>query len=537
MLSTRKFEQSFQDAFNKAEVQPSEKVWTNIELDLIKAEGEKMKRRVLFYQLLAAASISFAVLFGGIGLYIINKDEAAHIAQVKPTQSEKSIQETDGDTNAVNRIATQDKSNVNNQDAGTDEVGSQAANAGDPSAEPANKMSPTISHEAPGQRLADGTTASERSAGNVEATVSEKASASTSNLEATNENSVTRYEPHDPSAMPANPQDAASGAKGSDKNGTHLPTLNSEEQPGQIANVQERKSRLPSLYDPKSPELVFKADEMAEPDPVALMFARLNDLEKELAREESTRKQVRSKEKLWTSVGFAAGAFSSIGASNTPPASAAPANMMNYSASNSVVQNQTKASGISYTMGISVGTQVANRWVVQGGFNYLTQMSDYTSTQAIQESGNFKAASVNQLRSDAPMDAPEKFIPTAPYTVNNSNEYISIPLQAGYLVVKRKLVWQLNAGVSTDLFIQNTIDPEGNIDKTTSSPGDASPFRSVNFSGLVGSELSYRFAERYRIGINPGLRYPFSSIYKDNLGLDSTPLTFDVGLRFRYIFR
>jgi hypothetical protein len=97
--------------------------------------------------------------------------------------------------------------------------------------------------------------------------------------------------------------------------------------------------------------------------------------------------------------------------------------------------------------------------------------------------------------------------------------------------------WQLNAGVSTDLFIQNTIDPKGNIEKTTSGAGDESPFRTVNFSGLIGSEVSYRFGDHYRLGINPGLRYPLNSIYKDNLGLESTPLTFDIGLRFRYIFK
>jgi hypothetical protein len=192
---------------------------------------------------------------------------------------------------------------------------------------------------------------------------------------------------------------------------------------------------------------------------------------------------------------------------------------------------------MTYTLGISMGTQVADRWVIQGGFNYLTEMSDYTSTQAIQQSNTFKAASLNELRSESTLDANQKFVPTAPYTVNNNNEYISVPLQAGYLLIKRKFVWQLNAGLSTDLFLQNTIDPEGNLEKSTSGAGSDSPYRSVNFSGLVGSEVSYRFGDHYRLGLNPGIRYPLNSIYKDNLGVQSTPLTFDVGLRFRYIFR
>jgi hypothetical protein len=88
------------------------------------------------------------------------------------------------------------------------------------------------------------------------------------------------------------------------------------------------------------------------------------------------------------------------------------------------------------------------------------------------------------------------------------------------------------------MFIQNTIDPEGEtLGKTTEGRGADSPYRSLNFSGLVGTEVSYRFADRYRLSLNPGVRYPFNSIYKDEVGVESTPLTFDVGLRFRYIFK
>jgi hypothetical protein len=95
----------------------------------------------------------------------------------------------------------------------------------------------------------------------------------------------------------------------------------------------------------------------------------------------------------------------------------------------------------------------------------------------------------------------------------------------------------LNAGVATDFFIQNTIDPEGSsLDKTQVSRGSESPYRSTNFSGLVSTEFSYRFASRYRVSLNPGIRYPLNSIYKSESGISATPFIFDVGLRFRYIF-
>jgi hypothetical protein len=212
------------------------------------------------------------------------------------------------------------------------------------------------------------------------------------------------------------------------------------------------------------------------------------------------------------------------------------------SSSNSVASEQAKASGVAYSVGVSMGTQISKRWVLQGGVNYLTQMSDYTATQAVgsYDLQSFKAASLNELDKLSAADARQdsKIVPTAPYSVNNSVQFVSVPLQAGYLVINKKLGLQLNAGVSTDLFIQNTINPEGGrLDKTTQGRGSDSPYRSVNFSGLVGTELSYKFGRRYRVALNPGLRYPLNSIYKSDLGIQATPLTFDVGLRFRYILR
>ncbi|MFN7793589.1 MAG: hypothetical protein ACK5NM_13685, partial [Cyclobacteriaceae bacterium] len=65
----RKFEESWEKAFSDAEMNPSEKVWDGIDLHLSKMESGSMKRRVVFYQRLAAASILFALLAGGVGLW------------------------------------------------------------------------------------------------------------------------------------------------------------------------------------------------------------------------------------------------------------------------------------------------------------------------------------------------------------------------------------------------------------------------------------------------------------------------------------
>jgi hypothetical protein len=300
---------------------------------------------------------------------------------------------------------------------------------------------------------------------------------------------------------------------------------------------------LPAFYSPKKIEL--KIADKPEVDPVVAMLARLDMREKEVTgqKESKNGKKDHREENLWTSVGFAAGSFNTIHSSMSNTRSNA---MLASNASNAQMANkEAKASGFSYSMGVNLGTRLSERWVLQGGVNYLTNSSDYTATNAVAAADfqSFKAVTTNELiKADAQVDIDEKIVYTAPYNVNNSMRYLSIPMQAGYVIINKTFGLQLNAGVATDLFLQNTVRAEGDkvgnkVDNTTQSGGADSPYRSVNLSGLFGTELSYRFADRYRISLNPGIRYPFNTIYKSDVGLQSSPLTFDVGLRFRYIFQ
>src|SRR5688500_17915915 len=97
-MERRKFEDSFKEAFKDAEANPSEIVWANIELELEKSEGGKMKRRLMFFKTLAAASVIFAVMVGGIGYYFLKDsgpkgtlaDRTKSVEQNNPTRNENS---------------------------------------------------------------------------------------------------------------------------------------------------------------------------------------------------------------------------------------------------------------------------------------------------------------------------------------------------------------------------------------------------------------------------------------------------------------
>ena len=60
MNSASQFEKSFRLAFENAEIAPSPRVWENVALTLAAGNSGKYKKRLFFFQLVAAASLLFA---------------------------------------------------------------------------------------------------------------------------------------------------------------------------------------------------------------------------------------------------------------------------------------------------------------------------------------------------------------------------------------------------------------------------------------------------------------------------------------------
>ena len=493
-MEREKFEESLKKAFDEAKVNPSDKVWTNIELDLEKAKGGDLKRRLLFYQMLAAASVVFAMAIGGIGYYYgfrTNQSSGDRLALENTSSNQNQEQVQTEPITPPNEDS--DLSNGNDAVANTTEKTRAAQDESSPK-KLQDKKTPTV---APTQN-------------NGKDVISLPFTSNTPG--------IARPRPSDLS--------------------TNINELRDGSQYGLPIAFKERE--VSPLYSPREIHLTVK-DRNPEVDPVLAMLARLEKREMEVKDpKESKKEEEAGGENLWTSVGFAAGSFNTMQASTSRPPSAS-----NYTLAMAapIVDQEAKATGYSYSMGVNVGTRLSDRWVLQGGVNYLTHASEYIANNIVMDDpGNyqqqkFRVASTHELMTADAQDLSSKLVYSAPYSVNNSMRYLSIPMQAGYLLVNKTFGLQLNAGVATDLFLQNTISAKSDQIAKTSQPGGSdSPYRAVNLSGLFGTEVSYRFGERYRVSLNPGLRYPFNTIYKSELGVQSAPLTFDVGLRFRYIF-
>ncbi len=568
-MERQKFEDNIKDAFTNAEMNPSLQVWNSIELGIVKAESERLKQRMLFFKMLAAASVVFGMAVAGASVWYsqtvspssaqlayhndqrtsAENQSVKSIGEISEAAHDESMGSVSGEANHSSRdgvISTSpnektfnsssedvtnssSRKNVNSSEMNTsasyqdqDMASSVVSVEGESQINDANARQVRVRRQQKGGLQQSPTAGADYHQGR-DGLHQGSVAVNEDVRESSNEANVIAQK----DGGQSNEGAAIESGNISDKSGT---MLSDENRSHMISGRQPQLAYIPpvEVHLPEKPK----------PDAVALMLARLNDLEKEEQKKENKEKSY-SKEKLWTSVGFAAGAVTGGNASVSTKPSAM--STLVASTSNDIADKEANASGISYSVGVNMGTSLSKRWVLQGGLNYMTQSSDYTVENAFGSADlkTFTPASINgiDLMNDDPEAADAKMVTTAPYNVNNNVQYLSIPLQAGYLVINRKFGIQLNAGVSTDMFLKNEKSADGDNLQKIDQGRDESPYRPFNFSGLMGAEFSYKLGHRYRVALNPGMRYPFSSIYKSDVGVKANPLTYDVGLRFRYIFQ
>ncbi|MEM7110474.1 MAG: hypothetical protein AAF519_19755, partial [Bacteroidota bacterium] len=85
METPNKFEEQWRSAFEDAEMPPNPAVWDKVELAIANSANTKFKRRILFFKLMAAASVAFALTVAGVGLYQnMTFEDSSVIAEKNP---------------------------------------------------------------------------------------------------------------------------------------------------------------------------------------------------------------------------------------------------------------------------------------------------------------------------------------------------------------------------------------------------------------------------------------------------------------------
>ncbi|NOS94211.1 MAG: hypothetical protein HOP30_20020 [Cyclobacteriaceae bacterium] len=470
----RKFEEEWKNAMEGAEVAPSDHVWTSIDLELSNAERSEMKKRVLFYQRLAAASVLFALCLGAAG-WFWNYEEAG-----------------------VKSLASQPVSNNQNESASTSTTTSKTTSA----TENSGSNSLTLNTGSSGSNNNNSVK------GSNETDVKHPIKNGGNNNVFTNEGSV---------------RNIAATTSPLDKTG--------------LQYAKESKSDDQQRYQNA---LEFENRSVAELATNGLPISAIQLTGKPVEQIESARtfKMVKKEDKRsnyqdgnwWASLNGSGGAY------NQSSSSSSVASSLLFQPGTTPSVNQTPTSrevgvGTSFSYGMSLGKKIANRWVVMGGVNYLNQSIDYNSNIVLQDASQSRAFVTNLVSPYSSLAS------TAPYVLRNTNEFISIPVQAGYLLLNRKAGVQLNAGVAADIFYRNTMtDLSGQFGSFSQEAGDNSAYRNLNWTGLLGTELSYKMNSHYHVSLIPGFRYSFNSVLKSSTGSTINPLVWDVGFRLKYVF-
>ncbi len=452
----KKFDNAWRDAFQQAEQNPSAEVWSALDSELTHAEGGVMKRRVVFYQRLAAASILFALVFGSLTTYYNLKQ----------------------DTSVVNEIASENQSTTQTDNTNTDQ-----------NVKPGEGVSKDKSE------LAEARSGLRKSGDNR-----------------VDGNSITK---ENQSAFIAQ----------SKKNSNASEEIQATQQVIRQSTANARIIAGISTQDLPSPEVKISS----KPREVTIV-RKLPAMPASFMAE--SRKGKKSGEDLWASVGASAGNYSPQANFNSY-AMASPATGAGY-LSNSAATSNSYSQGSAYSVGLNLARRVSNHWVVQGGLSYLNQSIGYTSNLATVTAANNKSAF---LADYAALQQNASLTLTNPYEINSVNQFVSLPVQAGYLLVDRKFGWQLSTGLATDIFLQNTLtDKSGQLDKYSEGAGEDSPYRTLSWSALMNTELSYKIGTQYRVSLAPGLRYTMSPVLKSDVG-SGNPIVWDIGFRFRYILK
>jgi hypothetical protein len=122
--------------------------------------------------------------------------------------------------------------------------------------------------------------------------------------------------------------------------------------------------------------------------------------------------------------------------------------------------------------------------------------------------------------------------------LNSTFEFVTIPVNFGYFLVDRKFKWLMTAGVSTDIFIKNSIEDSQNLfDPVQYKLGNDSPYNPIYFNGRFGTMVNYTFLGNYQLSLEPSYRIGLNELTSNNAAFSSRPSSFMISAGIAYVFK
>ena len=473
------FESGWKNAFKGAEIEPSKNVWNSINATLLHTENARMRKRVVRYQRLAAASVGILAMLGVYGWMNINASRHTNLSE-----------------NALNSQSS-DYSMPKNEVSDLTQK-----NTGFVKSE--NSAMHSEPQPIPDQSLLKSKTPVPNQDNNQNPILVFSRPINNNNLNRDKANI-----------------DHVSTIADAEKN-LAIVSLNSSKESGRNyfgqGDISELNlvniSKLPHFFAPNDYVIAYR---LADARPAVIV----------------RNKKTSVSENKWAAIGFSAGSFSPGTTGNELMSSSLSSNQKAYTladfrnTSSTITKSEKVKLGTSMAMAISAGKRIFKRWVLQGSITYLNQNS--TTEEKI-----ISAAPVGTTVST--LDAANWVTYESQQDINSTFQYLSVPFTLGYMLVDRKFGLQINGGVSPDFFLKNSVYNETTQIETVNSAGSGEVFKSVSLSGLGSIEISHSFFTHYRLSLAPGVKYSLTPIYNNNFLASAKPFVADVSLKFRYTF-
>lgn len=205
-------------------------------------------------------------------------------------------------------------------------------------------------------------------------------------------------------------------------------------------------------------------------------------------------------------------------------------------------QNAIKA-GLAINSGVEVGYKIAKKWHVESGIRYLRGNSTLqTNTYSFQNNGYVNTFLGDYLLQNSAKDysmvGNSNTVVADASQFNNRYEYLMVPMQVGYEIgLTGKLGLNVLAGISTDIFLQNSIFTDNGLvrGKNTIS-NDSKIYKPVNFSGLGGLRASYLISKHWQANIGTSYQRALFSGMNSSVDLNMRLQMFGINYGFNYRF-
>jgi hypothetical protein len=206
-------------------------------------------------------------------------------------------------------------------------------------------------------------------------------------------------------------------------------------------------------------------------------------------------------------------------------------------------QNAIK-SGVSFNTGFAFGYKIAKKWNIESGLRYLRGNSTLNSnTYAFQQSGYVNTFFADYLLQNSSSKvytsaAPINTVVADVSQFDNRYEYLMIPMQLGYEIgLSKKLGLNLLAGISADIFLQNTITNDNSFVQEESIINNANKiYKPLNISGLGGMRASYLISKHWQASIGSSYQHALFSGINSSTNLQMQPRMFGINYGVNYRF-